>query len=165
MGAPCGDSLVCRCYLVTEAALREAVVTHGLRQVEEVTAVTRAGGGCSSCWDDIQAILSEIWGAPPPRDVPDASGLTAAQKRARILEVIERDARPLFAPNDLEMQLVDVTGDRVLVRFFGGRVGTPAPSFLALKRFLVQRISEACGRKMVLVELNVLEELGRRRAP
>ncbi|MFN3486219.1 MAG: (2Fe-2S)-binding protein [Planctomycetota bacterium] len=165
MGAPCGDSLICRCYRVPEAAVRQAIVSHGLRQVEEVTAVTKAGAGCSSCWDDIQRVLSEIWGAPPPRDVPDGSGLTGAQKRARILEVIEGDVRPLLGPNDLDMQLVDVTGDRVLVRFTGSRAETPAPSFLAVKRFLVQKMSAACGQKMVLVELNVLEEMGRRRAP
>jgi hypothetical protein len=38
-------------------------------------------------------------------------------------------------------------------------VGTTAPSFLALKRYVVQKVTEACGHKMNLVELNVLEAL------
>lgn len=151
--------LICRCYLVDEETIRKAIADHQLRQVEEVTAVTRAGGGCSSCWDDIQAILSGIWGKPLPRDAADESGLSSAQKRARIVPMLEREVYPLFDLNRLQMQLVDVTGDRVLARFTGNGVGSTAASFLALKRYAVQKMTEACGVKMNLVELNVLEAL------
>ncbi len=152
-------NLICRCYGVDEETIRKAVAEHQLKQVEEVTAVTRAGGGCSSCWDDIQAILSRIWGKPLPRDVADESGLSSAQKRARIVKILEADVYPLFDLNRLQMQLVDVAGDRVLARFTGSGVGTTAASFLALKRYAVQKMTEACGVKMNLVELNVLEAL------
>ena len=153
------DKIICRCYVVTEGVVRKAIADHQLRQVEEITAVTHAGGGCSSCWDDLQAILNDIWGKPLPRDVPDSSGLSSAQKRALIVKTLEKDVYPLFDVNGLQMQLVDVSGDRVLARFYGRGVGTPAASFLALKRYLVMRLTEACGQKMNLVELNVLEAL------
>jgi len=153
------DNIVCRCYVVAEDVIRKAIADHQLRQVEEITAVTRAGGGCSSCWDDLQAILNEIWGKPLPRDVPDGSGLSSAQKRSLIVKTLERDVFPLFDANGLQMQLVDVSGDRVLARFFGKGVGTQAASFLALKRYLVMKMTDACGHKMNLVELNVLEAL------
>jgi hypothetical protein len=97
-------------------------------------------------------------GKPLPRDVPDSSGLSSAQKRALIVKALEADVYP-FDLNGLQMQLVDVSGDRVLARFYGRSVGTPVASFLALKRYLVQRMTEACGQKMNLVELNVLEAL------
>ena len=155
------DKLICRCYHVRESVIRRAVADHGLRQVEEVTAVTRAGGGCSSCWDDIQGLLDEIHGRALPRDQPDASGLSAAQKRARILEAVEDDVQAVFDLNDVQMQLVDVAGDRVLARFFGDRVGSTSASWLAIKRHLVDRLSAACGQKMNLVELNVLEGLAK----
>ena len=58
-----------------------------------------------------------------------------------------------------ELAAFDVSGDRVLARFFGMGVGSQRPSFLALKRYLVQRMTEACGQKMILVELNVLEAM------
>jgi hypothetical protein len=103
--------------------------------------------------------LNEVWGKPLPRDVPDGSGLSSAQKRALIVKALDRDVFPLFDLNGLQMQLVDVNGDRVLARFFGKGVGTTAASFLALKRYLVHRMAEACGQKMNLVELNVLEAL------
>jgi NifU-like protein len=151
--------IICRCYVVDEATIREAIAGHQLRQVEEVTAVTRAGGGCSSCWDDIQAILSEIWGKPLPRDVPDETGLSSAQKRARIVKALDAEVHPLLDLNRIQMQLVDVAGDRVLARFTGNGVGSTAASFLALKRYVVQKMTDAVGHKMNLVELNVLEAL------
>lgn len=161
MASPAEDNIVCRCYVVSEDAIRRAIDEHRLHQVEEVTACSRAGGGCSSCWDDIQAILSSVHGRPLPRDVPDASGLSSAQKRALIARVLNEHVLPLFDANRVQLQLVDVAGDRVLVRFHGDRVGTTAPSWLALKRFLVQKISDACGQKMNLVELNVLEGMAK----
>ena len=155
------DKLICRCYQVRASAIRASVADHGLRQVEEVTAVTRAGGGCSSCWDEIQALLDGIHGRALPRNVPDASGLSAAQKRARIVKAVEDDVQAVFDRNGVQMQLMDVAGDRVLARFFGDRVGTTAASWLAIKRHLVDRLSAACGQKMNLVELNVLEGLAK----
>ena len=153
------DKIICRCYVVSEGVIRKAIADHQLKQVEEITAVTRAGGGCSSCWDDLQAILNEIWGKPLPRDVPDSSGLSSAQKRALIVKELEKVVLPLYDVNGLQMQLVDVSGDRVLVRFYGKGVGTTTASFLALKRFLVLRMHEAIGHKMNIVELNVLEAM------
>jgi NifU-like protein len=159
MASPRADNIICRCYVVAEDVIRKAIADHTLRQVEEVTAVTHAGGGCSSCWDEIQVILNGVWGKPLPRDVPDGSGLSSAQKRALIVKTLEADVYPLFDLNGLQMQLIDVNGDRVLARFFGPRVGSSAASYLALKRYLVQKMAEAVGHKMNLVELNVLEAL------
>jgi NifU-like protein len=161
-GGP-ADRLICRCFVVAEEVIRRAIQEHDLHQVEEVTACTRAGGGCSSCYDDIQQILCEVRGKPIPRNVPDASGLSSAQKRAAVAKLLEEEAGALLDLNGLQAQLVDVTGERALVRFSGDRVGTPAASFLALKHYLVRRMSDVCGQKMNLIELNVLEELARTR--
>ena len=161
MPSPGEDPVVCRCHVVSEDAIRRAIEKHQLRQVEEVTACTRAGGGCSSCYDDIQAILDSIHGKPVPRNVPDESGLSSAQKRALIVKAVERDVQALLDLNRLQLQLVDVAGERVLVRFSGGATGTAADSFLAIKRYLVKQMSDACGQKMQLVELNVLESLAK----
>lgn len=165
MGDASGDKLVCRCYRVPVEVVRKVVRERGLRQVEEITALTHAGGGCSSCWDDLQEILSDVWGKPRPRDAPDASGLSSSQKRDLIGKMIESDVQPILDLNGLQLQLVDVAEDRVLVRFTGDAVGTPAPSFLALKRHLVRRMTEACGHRMQLIELNVLEQEARSTPP
>ena len=155
------DNLICRCYVVTECAIRAAIREHDLRHVEEVTAVTRAGGGCSSCWDDIQGILDSVHGKAPGRHVPDGTGLSDAQKRARIVELLDGELRPAFSRNGIDIALADVAGDRVLVRFSGEPVGTTSAAFLSLKRWMVDRMTAAIGRKMQLVELNVLEGLAK----
>jgi NifU-like protein len=165
MAVPPEEKLVCRCFKVPEDAIRKAVAERGLRTVEEVTAVTRAGGGCGSCWDEIQALLDGTWGRQPPRDAPDETGLSAAQKKERIARMIELEIRPLFERNGLDVQLVDVSGDRALARFHGNGVGGTSPSYLALKRLLVVKMAEVCGRKMNLVELNVLEQLASQPGP
>ena len=157
MTGPSEDKLICRCYGVPAGRVRRAITDRDLRHVEEVTACTRAGAGCSSCWDDLQAILGEVHGAPPARHEPDATGLTPAQKRARVVEVIEREAAELLELNGLHLQLVEVGSDRVLARFSGDLAGSTSAAYLALKRWLVERFSGVCGRKMMLVELNVLE--------
>jgi hypothetical protein len=43
------------------------------------------------------------------------------------VKTLERDVFPLFDANGLQMQLVDVSGDRVLARFFGTGVGPRRP--------------------------------------
>ncbi len=165
MASQSGDGLVCRCYEVPEDVIRQAARDHQLRQVEEVTAVTRAGGGCGSCWDDIRRILDDVWGRPPARDVVDASGLSAAQKRGRVLALLDEDVAPLLERNGLHMQVMDVTSDRVLARFSGDGADTQNASYLTLKRYLVRRMSEVCASPMQLVELNVLERLRRPKNP
>jgi NifU-like protein len=165
MAGPPEGKLICRCFKVPENAIRKAIAERGLRTVEEATAVTRAAGGCGSCWDDVQGILDETWGRRPPRDAPDETGLSDAQKKDRIARVIEQEIRPLLDLNGVDVQLVDVSGDRVLARFHGNGVGGTAASYLALKRHLVVKISEVCGRKMNLVELNVLEQLASQPGP
>jgi bacterioferritin-associated ferredoxin len=164
MASQPGDGLVCRCYAVSGDRIRQAIREHGLREVEEVTAATRAGGGCGSCWDEIRRILDEVHGRPPSRDAVDASGLSAAQKRQRVLRLLEDGVLALLERNGLQMQVMDVTGDRVLARFTGDAAGGRSASYLALKRWLVQRLSETCASPMQLVELDVLERL-RTQAP
>jgi len=158
MAGPSEGKIVCRCFAVPEGLIRGAIAERGLRTVDEVTAFTKAGSGCGSCWDELQQILDEVWGRPAPRDVPDESGLSSDQKKARIARLIDGEIRPLLALNGLDVELVDVTGNRVLLRFRGDLAGGQAASYLAVKRDLVRRMSEACGQKMNMVELNVLEQ-------
>lgn len=155
------DKLICRCYRVPESAIRSAAAEHGLRLVEEVTAVTRAAGGCGSCYDDVQCLLDSIWGRRPSRHAPDASGMSDAERRKAVADCVETRLRRLLELNGLDLRVVEVEGERVLARYSGERVGTTAASFLAIKRHVVERISAACGRDMKLVELNALEGLAK----
>ncbi len=143
---------VCWCFKVPEGTIRRAIAEHRLRQVEEVTALTRAAGGCGSCWDDVQRILDETWGGPRPPEAPGVPDPSGRLKKDLIEGLIRQELRPLLERNGLDVQLLDVSGDRVRVRFRGDRVGGTAASYLAVKRHLVRRMSEACGQKMRLME-------------
>lgn len=56
----CRASLVCHCFQVTEAAIRDAIDVFGAGTVLEVTRQTRAGGGCTACRCRIQRMLDGL---------------------------------------------------------------------------------------------------------
>jgi NifU-like protein len=53
-------ALVCRCHGVDEKAIERAIREHQLTSVEQVTALTTAGGGCTTCYELIEDILVRV---------------------------------------------------------------------------------------------------------
>ncbi len=153
--APMSDPLVCRCYQVSQSEILAAIRDGDLRTVEEVTARTNAAGGCSSCYDDVQEILDRVHGGT--RVAARAATLTDSEKRAKILGVIRDLIEPLYRLNHVQIQLLQVKGPKVHARYAGRTVGTTLPSILTLKWVFVKAISDACGEKMQLIEVNMLD--------
>jgi nitrogenase molybdenum-cofactor synthesis protein NifE len=56
---------VCQCAVVDRATIVEAIRTHNLTRVSEVTDYLGAAGGCGGCGDDVAAILAEMRAAAP----------------------------------------------------------------------------------------------------
>ncbi len=54
----CPTRLVCRCLQVTEETVISAIVSLGLRTVNQVRQATAAGTGCNCCHREIAAYLS-----------------------------------------------------------------------------------------------------------
>jgi bacterioferritin-associated ferredoxin len=52
------DTVVCHCFGVTESVIREAIDVLGASSVAEMTATTRAGGGCNGCHCRIRRMLA-----------------------------------------------------------------------------------------------------------
>jgi len=157
-GCPPEENIICRCYVVTDAVIRNAVRRSSLREVPDVTRKTGAGGGCQSCWTELQEILDQTWGtaATRPSDEP-AEFPPGSETRAIVARLLQEELGALLGLNGIVAELESVRADCAMIRFRGPLVGTTEASFLSLKRHLVRMISLACRRPMRLIELNVLE--------
>lgn len=52
-------ALVCKCFGIDEGMIERAVKMNKLTTIEQVTAYTKAGGGCLTCFDKLEDVLAE----------------------------------------------------------------------------------------------------------
>lgn len=151
------DRIVCYCFGVTERKIREVVAANDLETVEDVIHYCKAGGGCGGCRPDIEEILAAMKGekkaageaaekAVAPRK------LTNIQKILLIQETIDSQIRPGLKADGGDLELIDIDGDRVIVRLQGSCAGCPG-AHVTLKRWV-----EAKLREIVSPDLRVEEE-------
>jgi len=142
--------IVCECFGVTDLEIERVVKENHLSTIEEVTDYVKAGGGCGNCHDSIQEIIDTILGTERPvkKKVPV---LTNLQKIKLIEESIEREINPNLKKDAGSLQLVDVDGNRVMVRF-GGSCASCVKSPVTLKHHVESRL-----RELVTPELEVEE--------
>ena len=142
--------IVCECFGVTDLEIKRVVNENHLSTIEEVTDYVKAGGGCGNCHDRIQEIIDTILGTERPvkKKVPV---LTNLQKMKLIEESIEREINPNLKKDAGRLELVDVDGNRVMVRF-GGSCASCVKSPITLKHYVESRL-----RELVTPELEVEE--------
>ena len=142
--------IVCECFGVTDLEIKRVVTENHLSTIEEVTDYVKAGGGCGNCHDSIQEIIDSILGTerPAKKKVPV---LTNLQKIKLIEESIEREINPNLKKDAGRLELVDVDGNRVMVRF-GGSCASCVKSPITLKHYVESRL-----RELVAPELEVEE--------
>jgi NifU-like protein len=51
-------ALVCKCFGVDEGVIERAIKMNKLTTIEQVTAYTKAGGGCLTCFDQLEELLA-----------------------------------------------------------------------------------------------------------
>ncbi|MBA55563.1 MAG: Fe-S cluster assembly protein NifU [Pseudomonadales bacterium] len=95
-------ALVCKCFAIDEVMVRDTIKANNLSSVEEVTNYTKAGGGCSSCHEAIENLLTEEMAARGETFVPAASGKKKAKKvekkKPDLVEIEVPGAVPAAAP-------------------------------------------------------------------
>lgn len=74
-----GSDLICMCMRVDEQTIREHIRRFDLRTVPQVRASCRAGGGCQSCWPEIERLIGE--NAGPGGQVPTLNEELAVVRR------------------------------------------------------------------------------------
>jgi len=153
---PDANPLICRCYRIHKAELIAAIREKGLKTADEIRAETGASAGCGSCYEDVEAVLDGVIGRVTSQRA--APTLAMSQMRILVLGAIDRHVKPLFALNGIEVDVIGIEPDRVLARLRGKTVGTTLASILTLKWFMVKIMTDACGRKVGLIEMNILDE-------
>lgn len=143
--------VVCECFGVTDVEIRRALTDHTLRSVEDVTNYIKAGGGCGKCHDRITELIEEVTGTTVVREVVPKK-LTNIQKIRLIEETLEREVQPSLKKDGGNIELVDVDGNRVMVRLQGA-CSSCAAAQLTLKEFVEKKL-----RELVLPDL-VVEEV------
>ena len=142
--------IVCECFGVTDRDIERVVRENRLKTIEDVTDYIKAGGGCGKCHDRIQEIIDSVLGA---RLVPvKPKVLTNLQKIKLIEESIEREINPSLKKDAGRLELVDVDGNRVIVRL-GGTCSTCAKSHITLKHYVENKLRELVSQELVVEEV------------
>ncbi len=143
--------IVCECFGVTDREIERVVRENHVSTIEGVTDYVKAGGGCGNCHDSIQEIIDTILGKerPAPQKAP---ALTNLQKIKLIEESIEREINPTLKKDAGSLELIDVDGNRVLVRM-GGSCASCVKSPVTLKHYVESKLRELVSPELVVEEV------------
>ena len=150
--------LVCKCFNVTDQTIIRAIRENHLKTVDDVTAFTKAGGGCGECRDEIAEILEaelkregETIEQPvkkPAEEKP--AGLSNLQRMQKVMEVINM-IRPQLQADGGDIELVDINGKVVSVRLQGPCHGCAA-SQVTLHQVIEQILRQQVEPDIVIEE-------------
>ena len=144
-------NIVCECFGVTDKEIERAVTENHLKTIEEVTNYVKAGGGCENCHEDIQKIIDDIYNKSA-ESAPVKKELTNIQKIRLIEETLEREIKPALKKDGGSIELIDVDGNRVLVKLIG-TCATCKASQLTLKNYVEARLQEMVTPDLVVEEV------------
>ncbi len=140
--------VVCHCFGITDKALEGFVRDQKLTTAEGVTNACKAGGGCGQCIPEIEEIISRVIGEEKSKTEKPPK-LTQLQKIKLIEETIDRQIRPILRRDGGDLELHDVDGDHVYVKFLGACVSCPISS-VTLKDVVENQLREAVSDDLVV---------------
>jgi NifU-like protein len=164
-------ALICKCFGIDAPMIERTVRANRLTSVEEITNYTKAGGGCSTCAEGLEEILERVNAemvaegaiaaenafdrqAPvrlarkPAAKAGAPAPLTTLQK-IRLIEQTIETIRPSLQRDGGDCELVDVDGNRVMVKLTGACVGCHLSS--ATIEGVQARLVEALGQPLLVV--------------
>ncbi len=141
-----GARLVCKCFSVTEGKILRAIKEENLRTVEEVTNFTKAGGGCRQCVGEIEKILKDYWARAEHKTF---AKMTVVEKVKMVEKVLAEDVNPKLKLDGGWIELVDLDGDKVKVRFLGMCSSCPSSS-ATLKNIVEKELKEKIDQALII---------------
>ncbi|MFA6929405.1 MAG: Fe-S cluster assembly protein NifU [Lentisphaeria bacterium] len=150
------DRIVCQCFNVSERKIREVIQANHLTTVEQITHYCKAGGGCGGCIEEIEQILADTLGqkkqvvATENQSLP--SNLTHLQKIKMIEDVFETIIRPGLQADGGDAELVDIDGQKVLVRLTGRCAACPSAG-QTLKLWVEAKLHEKVSPSLLVEEV------------
>lgn len=146
--------IVCECFGVTDREIERSVRESHLRTIDDVTAYLKAGGGCGQCHDRIQEIIDQVLGTRGPRVEKKPQKLTNIQKIKLIEDTLQREIRPALKKDGGDIELVDVDGNRVMVRL-QGTCAACAAAEVTLKHYVEEKLRELVTPELEVEEVEV----------
>ena len=144
------EKIVCTCFNVTENMIWDAIKQNGLRTVEDITNYTKAGGACGKCKGLIQEIIDTYY--KKEESEAQKSTLSPAQKILKINNIIETQISPELRKDGGDITLVDIDGNKVLVKLRGKCSGCKN-SHLTLKAFVESTLRETVDKNIDVIEV------------
>lgn len=137
--------VVCTCFGISDSEIERAVKENNLHTVEQVTHYTKAGGGCESCHPKIRDIIDRVWGEkekkPHLAKPPKRKKLTNIQKMKLIEETLDREIKPALRQDGGDLELIDITDNKVIVALRGTCSFCPSADF-TLKQYVEAKLKE-----------------------
>ena len=141
------EKIVCTCFGITENEIWDAIKINGLKTVEEVTNYTKAGGACGRCKRIIKDMITTYY-----KKEKEVKTLSPAQKIIKINNIIEKQISPELMKDGGDITLVDVQGDKVMVKLRGKCSGCKN-STLTLKTFVETTLKDTVDKNIEVVEV------------
>ena len=140
------ERVVCKCFSVTESVIHKAIKLNNLHTVEEVTNFTKAGGGCGQCKGEIEKILKDYWAEAEHKSFVK---MTVVEKIKMIEKVLAEDVNPKLKADGGWIELVDIEGQKVKLRFLGMCHGCPS-SGATLKNVVEKELKEKIDPEIII---------------
>jgi len=147
-------NVICHCFGVTDVKIRRLAKENKLHNVDEITHYSKAGGACGKCKDEIQEILDGIWNVKEKESeaVEQPTTMTFAQKVMKVQDVIDNDIRPMLEKDGGSIELVDLSGDTVLVRLMGRCAACPN-SKITIRNTVEAKLKEYISKDLTVEEV------------
>jgi len=140
------DRIVCKCFSVTEGKILRSIKENNLKTVDEVTNFTKAGGGCRQCIGEIEKILKDYWARAEHKTF---ARMTVVEKVKMVEKVLAEDVNPKLKMDGGWIELVDLEGDKVKVRFLGMCSSCPSSS-MTLKNVVEKELKEKIDPALII---------------